>query len=349
MHTQKKQRKHMKKELNNYWGTATNYSIASRTIINRHKLRAMKQFDSIHATKSIGFKLGKPYDQSQKNARSKQPLSTKPDEKLSIRRSATVQSNHQPRLGFQRTRARERSQPTTGKESKNNKRNRKKKKAREEEDSPQRPGEEAYTPLWRKTPLEYELRRKTRRRQPCKSLPPHLTSSSSPFLHLQLQSVTQVGAVWHRTLPRLHRRRLAAVFAGPAGEEEEEEAAPRRQWRESREDDAVVMGERETDTTQEKYFCNFPRLPQNLRLNLFRGEFNSMHPGWCTEIALPARSGFPAFHATWHAMDEGGAHGRKRFPRSFSLSLFPIYVFKLVGVHFFIQKIYQTAFLNLQK
>lgn len=62
----KKQRKHMKKELNNYWGTATNYSIASRTIINRHKLRAMKQFDSIHATKSIGFKLGKPYDQSQK-------------------------------------------------------------------------------------------------------------------------------------------------------------------------------------------------------------------------------------------------------------------------------------------
>lgn len=135
MHTQKKQRKHMKKELNNYWGTATNYSIASRTIINRHKLRAMKQFDSIHATKSIGFKLGKPYDQSQKNARSKQPLSTKPDEKLSIRRSATVQSNHQPRLGFQRTRARERSEPTTGKESKNNKRNRKK-KAREEEDSP---------------------------------------------------------------------------------------------------------------------------------------------------------------------------------------------------------------------
>lgn len=98
--------------------------------------------------------------------------------------------------------------------------------------------------------------------------------------------------------------------------------------------------ERETDTTQEKYFCNFPRLPQNLRLNLFRGEFNSMHPGWCTEIALPARSGFPAFHATWHAMDEGGAHSRKRFPRSFSLSLFPIYVFKLVGVHFFIQKIY---------
>lgn len=53
----------------------------------------------------------------------------------------------------------------------------------------------------------------------------------------------------------------------------------------------------------------------------FGGEFNSMHPGWCTEIALPARSGFPAFHATWHAMDEGGAHGRKRFPRSFSLSL----------------------------
>lgn len=80
MHTQKKQRKHIKKELNNYWGTATNYSIASRTIINRHKLRAMKQFDSIHATKSIGFKLDKPYDQSQKNARSKQPLSTKPDE-----------------------------------------------------------------------------------------------------------------------------------------------------------------------------------------------------------------------------------------------------------------------------
>lgn len=129
-HKKKKQRKHMKKELNNYWGTATNYSIASRTIINRHKLRAMKQFDSIHATKSIGFKLGKPYDQSQKNARSKQPLSTKPDEKLSIRRSATVQSNHQPRLGFQRTRARERSEPTTGKESKNNKRNRKKKSER---------------------------------------------------------------------------------------------------------------------------------------------------------------------------------------------------------------------------
>lgn len=65
-HKKKKQRKHMKKELNNYWGTATNYSIASRTIINRHKLRAMKQFDSIHATKSIGFKLDKPYDQSQK-------------------------------------------------------------------------------------------------------------------------------------------------------------------------------------------------------------------------------------------------------------------------------------------
>ncbi|KAF0915908.1 hypothetical protein E2562_000551 [Oryza meyeriana var. granulata] len=84
--------------------------------------------------------------------------------------------------------------------------------------------------------------RKERRGQPCKSLAPHLTPSSPSFNFSTTRGrggkaksspsvVTQVGAVWRRTLPRLHRRQLA----GRTGEKRR-----RRRQREGRDEEKTT-------------------------------------------------------------------------------------------------------------